>query len=804
MRRALIIAFLFLLLLLLGGAGVSYWLLQRAVPAYAGSEALPGLNDSVEVLFDPYGIPHIYAQTEVDAYRALGYLHARERLFQMEMIRRVSMGRLSEILGPELVKTDAFFLSLGLHQQAEASARAFLGERQRPFQRAAYAYLDGVNAFIEQGPRPPEFVLLGIEAEPFTPAHLYDVAGFMAFGFAEGMTEDPVLQNLLDRHGPAYLADLVWDAQPGTEMIPVFQPADSIAAPSAGLGSEIAAIRARLPLPLLQGSNSWVLGPSRSQSGAVLFANDPHIGYSQPAVWFEAHLHTPNWEWYGYHLAGFPFAPIGHNRGYAVGLTMLENDDVYFYQEEAHPDHPDQLRFGEQWEPVRVREETIAVKGQPDTVIRVRRSRHGPILNDVFERLDSTRQQPVALWWEYLQQPAPLLEVAYDLAHIQSFEEAAPIVARLNAPGLNIMYGDSADNIAWWGAARLPIFPAHVNPKLFLDGATGKDELLGYRNFAENPQSLNPPIGYVYSANNQPASFDSTLLPGYFAPEDRARRIVSHMGQKERFSAEDMKLMMLDDVQSVAPDLVQDLLAGLNEDFLAQHPRAMAAQRELQRWQGGHALGETAPVIYYAWLYHLLEMALADELGEADFKAILPNFLLKRSYPVLLRRAASLWWDDVSTPGVTETRAEILGEAFVLALEEIEAELGPEMTDWEWGMVHQAVHPHVMGQQPPFDRLFNVGPIPVAGGNEVLNNIGFKLQPGAMNRSSYGPSRRTVIDFAAAAYSWSVLPTGNSGHWLSPHYADQAGLYHAGKFRPVWLERAAVEKVRRRLWLAGE
>jgi penicillin amidase len=265
-----------------------------------------------------------------------------------------------------------------------------------------------------------------------------------------------------------------------------------------------------------------------------------------------------------------------------------------------------------------------------------------------------------------------------------------------------------------------------------------------------------------------------------------------------------MKLMILDDVQSVAPELGRDLVAGLNEAFLAQHPRAMAAQRELMRWQGGHALGETAPVIYYAWLYHLIEMTMADELGEADFAAILPNFLLKRSYPVLLRQAESPWWDDVTTPDVVETRAEILGEAFVKALAEIEAELGPDMTAWEWGKVHQAVHPHVMGQQPPFDLLFNVGPIPVAGGNEVLNNTGFKLQPGAMNRSIYGPSRRTVIDFAAVSQSWSILPTGNSGHRLSPHYADQAELYHAGKFRPVWLERGAVEKAGRRLWLVGE
>lgn len=786
--------------------------LNYLTPDYQGETVLAGLHEEVEILFDEYGIPHIYASDEEDLYYALGYIHATERLFQMEMIRRAVEGRLSEVLGPDLIETDQFFRTLSITESARTSASDWPANpaEMQPYQKAAMAYLKGVNTYLETGKTPVEFSLIGIPKEPFTVQNLYEVTGYMAFGFAEGLKLDPLIEKMRMELGPDYLKDLVVHHQEGDQVIPVHPSIRKTQANQPSLSAHIHKIVESLPVSPFIGSNSWVLGPSRSASGQVIHANDPHIGYGQPSVWYEAHLEAPGVSIYGYFLAGFPFAVLGHNRHAAIGMTMFENDDVNFYRETLHPTDSMRVRFGDAWEPLARREETISVKGGEDVIFPIYTSRHGPLISEVLSKVRVSRAgfipreagdslniwspAPVALSWGYLQHPSRSLESSYLLGNASNMDEARYATSLIAAPGLNIMYGDKEGNIAWWTTGKLMRFGDHVNTKFFLDGASGKDEVIRWLDFEENPHSENPPSGFVYSANNQPAA-DTTgfYYPGYYFPESRAKRIVDLLESRESWSAEQVREMILDDVNishyAVAQAFVQILETG---------PRATETDQQvlalLKNWQGEHSIQSQGPVVFYKLLYHVLEMTFADELGPDDFEVFVTSPLRKRSLPHFVDNDSSLWWDNQGTADQVENRADIVKKAFSLAVQELTAQLGTNLAQWQWGQVHTLEHIHLLGRQAPMNHGFNVGPFPAPGGEEVINNIGFRLNGDGLYPATHGPSRRSVIDFAEVENSMSILPSGQSGSMMSPHYDDQAEMYINGQFRKQLMNREEIEE----------
>lgn len=479
------------LLILVGLAVVSGYLYLRSTsPVYEGTFTLSGLKKEVEVYFDKYGIPHIYANNEEDAYFTLGYVHARERLFQMEMSRRAAAGRLSEVLGKDLIPVDKLFRTLGINQFAEDHAARFLSADTAAFQRTALAYQKGVNEFVRNGDTPIEFTLIGIPKTEFVPADIYRVLGIMAFGFAEGVQVDPLLEQIKTEWGDAYLKDLAVQTPTGSTLIKSFHGKENVA--TRPLLAAVNQALTKLPIPLWVGSNGWVIEGSRTMSGEPILENDTHMGYSQPAVWYEAHLEYPGYRFYGHHAAGVPFGFLGLNGFCGWGLTMFENDDTDFFREELNPQDANQVKFGEAWEDLAVRNEVIKVKGEEDVVLEVKVSRHGPLVNAIYEEAIQS-SAPVAFWWELHHQTNYALQSVYEMSHATGFNQFQRAVSRLTSPGLNVMYGDTEGAIAWWAAARLPIRPPHVNSKFFLDGASGKDEHLGYYDFSKNPQAYNPP-----------------------------------------------------------------------------------------------------------------------------------------------------------------------------------------------------------------------------------------------------------------------------------------------------------------------
>jgi len=753
-----------------------YWFLSSSKPQYNGEIQLEGLSKEVHVYFDNFGIPHIYASNEQDAYYALGYLHAQERLFQMELLRRIGGGRLSEVFGEDLLETDKFLRTIGFNEIAKQSARAYLADTTQAFQQAAFAYLGGVNSFIKNGPTPPEFSLLGIQKQEFTAEDIYRAVGYMGFSFNTALRTDPLLSLIGNRLGPEYLHDLVINSVKENTTIPTHS-IDS----SDSFDPILSALRAvqSLPLPIWKASNSWVVGPSRSKSGKPILANDAHIGFSQPSVWYEAHLSYPGFEFYGNHLAGVPFGLVGHNDFSAWGLTIFPNDDMDFYRETSNPNKVDEYWQQDHWEKYQVRNEKIFVKGADDVEFQVKSTGHGPVLNQVNQTIDSLESQPVSFYWTFNKFPSKALQTAYGMAHSKSIQEFEQAISLLEAPGLNFTYADKEGNIAWWAVARLLRRPEHVEPKLILDGATGQDDPIGFFPFSHNPKSVNPRSGFVYSANNQPDSADGHWHSGYYFPGARGQRIIQLLSSKSDWDLESFKSMILDDQSPVYPALCSKILNLLPPDL---NPMEQQAATILRQWDGTHQLTDKGPTIYYPLVNQILQNTFRDELGAEQSRVFGTTMVARRSLPFLIDNDTSVWWDNVQTETL-ENREEIISSSFKQTIAYLSEKLGADPNQWKWENVHILEHVHPVGRQKPFDKLFNVGPFPVTGGDEVINKMDFS-KSAIPYRVTSGASMRILIDLADMENSQSIIPTGQSGHLLSPHYQDQAELYVKGEFRP--------------------
>ena len=779
-KRIVLIALSIVLAICLG----IYIYFQTKAPQYEGEQSLAGLSNETKVYFDDYGVPHIYAQNQKDALRALGYVHAQDRLWQMELMRRIAPGRLSELFGVKALENDKFFAGIGIDENS-AQAVAALDKNSEAYQ-LAQAYIDGVNHYMEVGKTPVEFDLIGVEKTPFTLKDMYNIFGFMSFSFAMAQKTDPLLTEIRDEWGMDYLADFGLDGALAKTRLKSYK---GKANDYAAISKSITELLENSPVPPFIGSNSWVIGAEKTKNNKVIFANDPHIMFSQPGTWYEAHISCPGYEMYGYYLAGTPFPLLGHNREYAYGLTMFENDDLDFFQEENHPQNAKQYKTASGYANYAVRTKTIKVKDTADVALTIQSTQHGPVMNGLLKGLKA--KNPVTMSWIYTQHANHILEAVYGLSHAKNLDDFYQKVGLVHAPGLNVMYGDAKNNIAWITSGKLYRMPEGVNPNFILDGTNGKDDQRTFLPFEENPYAINPNWHYVYSANNQPEPINGYLYPGYYLPQDRAKRIQSLLATKSNWDRFDVERMINDHTSLIYPDLVKDWIKCIPKNGLTATEKS--ALETLQQWEGTHAVYDIAPTIYNKWLYFYLKNTFQDELGEERFTLFLGTHIVKQMVAGQSNNPNSPWWDDVNTKGSKETRNQVMNRSFHEAIKALENQLGPDYTNWRWGKVHTLEHQHPLGKVAALRPLFNVGTYEVPGGNEVINNLLFYLAEDGKYNVGGGPSTRRIIDFSDVENSVSILPTGQSGVRSSPHYNDQAELFVKGRFRKMKLNRKEIE-----------
>ncbi|MDY0780751.1 penicillin acylase family protein [Tenacibaculum sp. IB213877] len=758
-------------------------------PKYDGELELKNLSEKVTVFYDENGVPHIYANNQKDAYTAFGYVHAQDRLWQMELVRRIAAGRLSEVFGKDLVRVDKFMSGLGIEEAAYKTIADL--DKNEPSYQYAMAYLDGINQFIEEGATPLEFRLVGLKKEKYTINDIYNVFGYMAFSFAAAHKTDPLLNEIKEKYGVEYVEELGVPMEHSTLMKNTKRPEIT-----AEFTAAINEVMDKLPVPSFIGSNSWVLGPDKTKNGKVIFANDPHINYSQPSVWYQNHIKTPDYEMYGFNLALTPFPLLGHNKHHAYGLTMLENDDIDFYVEENNPQNDLEYKTPEGYTRYKTFDKHIKIKNGNDTVYQIKESKHGPVMNGLIDFLQDER--PIAMQWIYTQLPNQLLKVGYEMSHATNITEFKNGAAKIHAPGLNVMYGDANNNVAWFGSAKLYKYRDSLSTKTYLNGASGEDEIVRYLDFEENPQAINPRWGYVYSANNQPDSTANMLYPGYYLPEDRAKRIVDLVEPKFDFTKDDVAKMIYDVKSPVVNQVIANTVEVINTNDLSISEQK--ALEILKKWHGNYFKTEVAPTIYNRFIYEFFVNTFKDEMGKGFTQFMSGAPLHKKMIAVQMSKLQSVWWDDVTTENIVEDKKAIVNKSFKNAVTFLTNQLGENVEGWTWNRVLSVEHEHAIGKAGGILRtIFNVGPFETRGGNEVLNNHIFDLDSTGYYKVKGGPSTRRVIDFSDIENSIAILPTGQSGNRFSEFYKNQADKYVNGEFVKMKLNKTEIQQSENRL-----
>jgi penicillin amidase len=791
---------LLVLLILVAISTFAGWALYGAQPKRSGELNMPGLSKSVSVYYDAWGVPHIDAQNDLDAYRALGFIHAQERLFQMDMLRRIGAGRLSEIFGIESLETDQFFRSLGISQFARRYAQYLHTQADEPHVKLIHAYQEGINHYIDQGGRPLEYSMLFTRPDYFTEEDIAHVMGYMAYSFAEAFKTDALTDQVRGKLGQRHAQDLVpgWpDNLPprSTPQKASVEEASTVWAST--LLSQISRVESSLPAGRFLGSNAWVVNSSRSHSKAPMLANDPHIGFAAPAVWFEAHIRTPEHEVYGHFLGGIPFPLLGQTRTHAWGLTMLMNDEIDFYRERVNPDNAEQVWVAsEGWQDLTIHEEVIKIRGREDRLLRLRSSQHGPIINDPVPQVSkppTDPSPPVSLFWTFLDPANDSAKALYGLSRAQNMQEFEQAASNHTSPGLNLIYADTQDNIAMWAIGLIKRWPKSNNGFSLLNGSIADDAFRGYQPFASNPRVINPAQGHIFSANNPYAeSNPRRRLPGYYAPTERFARLGELLDNDNTFDLSQFKTMQLDSVRPQALAMLNDALPLFDDQLLSVDLRAPAARAAtiLAEWDGSFGRDSVGAALFQRWQDYLLEALFADELEE-NFEVFRNTLMAEKSLFSLYWKPASAWWDNRQQP-VMDGRQAAIEQAWIATIESLSDDLGIETQNWTWDKLAVLQHKHPLSDRFPFAGFLDSDPTPVDGGRESLNSMTFE-SGGPMYHIKAGPSTRRLIDLADLNGTLSISPMGQSGYPLDPHYSDQAMLYNEGRYRSQLFDWVAIK-----------
>ena len=759
-RLGLRLLLLVLLILSLGGAG-AYLYLRQSLPKTEGEIRVAGIGAAAEVLRDRHGIPHIYAASLEDAHFALGYVHAQDRLWQMEMNRRIGSGRLAEVLGAPALETDRFMRTLGLRRVAEANLQRYDAETRRLLE----AYAAGVNAFLDGRPvLPPEFWLLDVAPERWSAVDSIVWTKVMAWDLG-GNWRSEVLRMRLARTLPLerihqFLPPYPGDAYPGIPDLKSLYsglektpPANPVFSKS---GSD--------PDFLMGGSNSWAVAGSRTASGKPLLANDPHLGLTAPAVWYFAHLHAPGVDAIGATLPGVPGILVGRNDRIAWGLTNTGADVQDLYLERLD-------------QPFAQFEETIKVKGAADERFVVRSSRHGPVLTEVSQH--APRGYVLALRWTALEPDDLSMQAALKLARARDWKEFLGAASMLHAPPQSVSYADIDGNIGFIAAGRVPV-RKRAHDLSGLAPAPGWDERYdwtGYIPFEELPRAFNPPGGTVVLANHKivPPKYPHHITYDW-QPPYRARRIEELLGSGKHD---------LSSFKGMQADAVSLAVRELLPRFVAANPDHEMAKK-LAAWDATMAADRAEPLIMTAWWREFARAVYADELG-ALFR---PNWSARAVFVANVLSGQSHWCDDVRTPR-TEGCERLLIDALENALEDLKNRYGNE---WRWGEAHVARHRHrPFTREPWLARIFDIR-VPSAGD-------GYTVNAGAMDFYSeaepfanrHAPSMRAITDLAEPQASVFIHSGGQSGNPLSPHYRNLSAPWARGEYVPMVTDRRRLD-----------
>ncbi|MDF1575723.1 MAG: penicillin acylase family protein [Bacteroidales bacterium] len=782
-KRILTAILIVIVLALAGGMIFLNSVKTRALPDYNAGADLAGLSAPVTVFRDSMGIPHIYADNEADLYRTAGYVMAQDRLWQMDLLRRITTGRLSEVLDPGLVEADLLFRALEFSKKS----RQLISQTDPDILLYVEAFTDGINQFIKQHQKklPFEFTMLGYKPDPWMVEHSFNLIGYMAWDLSSGWNTDMALYKIQQLVSDTLFRELLPDLS--YQEIPVFpeyMQSDKTLALQTAMEDAIEIID-KLGLQVFEASNNWAVSGEKSETGMPLMANDMHLGLMAPGIWYQMHqVVEGKLNVTGVALPGAPFIVAGHNEDIGWGMTNVTVDDLDFYLETINPSDSNQYLLDGQWMDMRIEKEEIPVKGEEAPAVRINRFTHrGPVVSEfkgVKDKVLSARWQGNEFSNE--------VRTVHLLNHAGNWEEFRDAVKTFTSVSQNIVYADRFGNIGLQTSAGVPV--RHSGGILVYPGDTSLYDWQGTVPFEELPYSYNPACGYVSSANNKTVGADYPYYIGtWFSLPWRIGRIREMLEEKEVLGTEDFKRMLRDQHSHMARAMTPVYLEALQDDIAGEYRQAYEV---LAEWDYNMHVSSAAALIFEIMWMELNSAMFEDELGDQydllAFTSIAGN-LVERTRLT----GQSLWCDNVNTADRTESFQDNIRTAFRQAVDTIGTMYGPDVSAWEWGALHKVALMHPLGSVSIVEKLFKVnrGPYAIGGSSHTVSP--YSYPEGRSFVANHGASERHIFHTADWDKSLTVIPTGISGIPASPHYLNQTPLYINNQYHRDFYSREAVE-----------
>lgn len=794
-------AALVLLFLLLGVLGAAYW--SRVLPQTEGVvmvRNMPGVEGEVRIERDAHGIPTIKAASRDAALYGLGFVHAQDRLWQLETHRRISAGRLAEVFGAGALETDKFLRALGVRRAAAKQWQQLDADSRR----AVEAYTAGINAFIGDHlrARPPEYLILGFEPESWTAEDTLAWPIMMAWDLGGNWTTELLRMQLAMRlSGPDVVARI-------NQILPPYPDEAALKTRDyAALYRQLKVDARSGQQALLHapesglvgvGSNNWVVAGTHTESGKPLVANDPHLKLTTPALWYFARIEVAAdvteqgaFKVAGATMPGLPAVALGQNERIAWGFTNTNPDVQDLYLEQIKTDDPGRYRTPSGWAAFQSFNETIKVKGQVPISIVVRATRHGPVISDADSALTrditkalSSSHYAIAMRWTALDADASALPAALALSRSRSVAEFMAVAQTHVAPMQNMVVADVKGNIGMIAAGRVPLRKAKNDLKGLVPapGWDARYDWAGFLDPARTPREVNPARGWIATANQRihPKNYPHYLTSEWASPE-RQIRIEQLLAARPKHNKASLQAIQADQMS-----LATQRLLPIVRQAKPTHPLGNEALKVLTDFDGTMRVSESAPLIFAAWAREMARAVFADEMGgdeayevqvgRRDFRAGLETVLLGKDAP---------WCDDIRTP-TRESCADLVNRSLDRALTEIASTQGATMSQWQWGRAHQARSEHrPFSKVKPLARWFELR-VPTGGDNYTVNVARYMLKGTEPYLNEHAPSLRAIYDLANPATSGFMHSTGQSGIVLSDHFDDFVRPWAGVQYVPVW------------------
>jgi penicillin G amidase len=757
---------------------------HRSIPDYDKDLPLQGLHAPVEVYRDSFAIPHVYARDLHDLYMATGYLLAEDRLWQMDMLRHVTEGRLSEIFGEKYVETDLLLRSLrfGLKSQK------ILAAADTASLEAIRAFTDGVNQFIKANAHhlPPEFGILKYSPEDWEPSQSLNMIGYMAWDLKAGWSEillndirktvdslryRQLLPDLM-REQPAVYSELKSRGTTISVVPDLLLHTDVLQ----GLGADV-----------LDGSNNWAVSGAKSSTGMPLLANDMHLGLNIPGIWYQMHqVADGKLNVTGLVLPGAPVVICGHNDSIAWGMTNTYVDNLDFYEEKINPADSNQYEFNGEWKNFDIQKVTVKISNGTQVERQLRFTQRGAVVS-TFKHITG---KVISMHWVGDEMSNEFRSVLL-LNKAGNWKDFTQALKTFTSISQNIVYADKKGNIGLYCAAGVPIRKRDIMFGI-LPGQTDEYDWKGYVPFDKLPHLYNPAQGFVASANNRTTSADYPYHIGsWYSLPSRYERITELLEDKEILTPDDFKSIQNDQHSRLAEKYMPPILRSLDA-HTGWNDTEKKALEMMKNWDYSMDKKSGAAAIFESLYLQLIKCTFEDELGSrfADFNGV--TSVSRNAMDQLMDLKDSPWFDDINTPD----RKEMINEAVVCSFSNSVSELGKQMgTDpqrWEWGKIHHLVLAHPLASVKILDRIFglNRGPFEVGGSFHTVSP--FSYDANKPFESNHGSSHRHIFDLSNWDNSFTVIPTGNSGIPASRHYCDQTEMYLNGQYHPDYFSKELI------------